>query len=34
VRVEPGFMNVTLETAAADHPDEFRKTVEGRVRKP
>jgi hypothetical protein len=33
VRLEPGYMTVVLEMAASDHPDEFRKTVEGRVRK-
>jgi hypothetical protein len=33
VRLEPGRMTVVLETAAPDHPDEFRKTVEGRVRR-
>lgn len=33
VRLESGRMSVTLEMAAADHPDQFRKIVEGVVRK-
>ena len=33
LRLDPEHMTVALETAAPDHPDEFKKVVEGRVRK-
>ncbi|HZR22331.1 MAG TPA: hypothetical protein VFA59_02010 [Vicinamibacterales bacterium] len=33
VRLEPGRMTVTLEMAQPDHPDQFSRIVEGRVRK-
>jgi hypothetical protein len=32
-RLDPGHMTVGLEMATPDHPDDFRKIVEGRVRK-
>ena len=32
-RLAPGRMSVVLETAPADHPDQFKKIVEGTVRK-
>ena len=33
VRLDPAHMTVALEMAMPDHPDEFKKVVEGRVRK-
>lgn len=33
LRLEPGRMTVTLEMAQPDHPDQFSKIVDGRVRK-
>ena len=33
LRLDPAHMTVVLEMAPPDHPDEFKKVVEGRVRK-
>ena len=33
LRLDPAHMTIALEAATPDHPDEFKKVIEGRVRK-